>query len=154
AFLPLRRPLLALLAAPGFFFTLLTTGYDPSLSIHFQYTSHWIPWLFASSTLYLMLISARPDGVVRRRAALSALMLGIFCHSYVYGAVLQRNVFVSGFEKLSFSMSEREKVEYRQLRALANRIPRGASVAASENVVAHVSNRPNAYTLKITNGDA
>jgi uncharacterized membrane protein len=154
AFLPLRRPLLALLAAPGFFFTLLTTGYDPSVSIRFQYTSHWIPWLFASTALYLMLLGRRPDGALLRRAAVGALALGVFCHSYVYGAVLQHNTFASGFERLHFSMSDSELSDYRDFQAIAAQIPKNASVAASEDVVAHVANRVTAYTLKITHGDA
>jgi uncharacterized membrane protein len=39
AFLPLRRPIGALFVLPGVLFTLLSTGYPPTLSIGYQYTA-------------------------------------------------------------------------------------------------------------------
>lgn len=154
ALLPLRKPLLAFVASPGFFFTLLTTDYAPTLSIRFQYTSHWIPWIFGSSVLSLMLLGRGSAGPIRRRAALGALLLGVFCHSWVYGAVLQHELFIGGFEKVGYGMTKSEKWRYEGFKRIAAAIPKGASVAASENIVAHVSNRKDAYTLKITYGHA
>lgn len=56
AFLPLRRLALALLALPGVFFTIMTTGYAPTVAISFQYTTHWIPYLFLATVLALIVI--------------------------------------------------------------------------------------------------
>jgi uncharacterized membrane protein len=152
-FLPLRRPLLALLAFPGSFFTLLTTDYDPTLSIRFQYTSHWIPWVFAGTILAIATMP-HAERRVRQHAAVAAVLLGVVCHSWVNGAVLQREVFVGGFRKVAFGISPAERQRYADFRLLAAKIPLTASVAASEHVVAHVSNRPDAYTFKIAHGDA
>ncbi|HKU39802.1 MAG TPA: DUF2079 domain-containing protein, partial [Polyangiales bacterium] len=82
ALLPLRLPALWLLAIPGFVVTLMTTGYAPTTSISFQYTTHWIPFLFAATVIALE----------RRKpmsASLIALCFGVFVHSYVFGAILQ-----------------------------------------------------------------
>ena len=57
ALLPARRWALLFLAVPGFAFSLLTTGYAPTLSIAFQYTCHAIPYIFAASVLMLRVIA-------------------------------------------------------------------------------------------------
>ena len=66
ALLPMRNRALLLLAIPGFAFSLLTTGYDPTLSIGFQYTCHTIPYLFAATVLMLRVIGRGQDGVIKR----------------------------------------------------------------------------------------
>ncbi|HKP59954.1 MAG TPA: DUF2079 domain-containing protein [Polyangiales bacterium] len=146
ALLPLRGPGLWLLALPGFVVTLMTTGYAPTTSISFQYTTHWIPFLFGATVLALARRDVRPS--------LLALCFGVICHTYVFGAILQRDTFTGGFNKVEFSMSKEERQRYADLRALAARIPARASVAATEQEVPHVSNRPNVYTLKIGVGNA
>lgn len=148
AFLPARRPALLLLAIPGFAFSLLTTGYAPTLSIAFQYTCHTIPYVFASSVLMLRLLGQRAGGLVARRAALGAIVLGVASHSYVFGAVLQHNTFVGGFQKVEFTMTREEQRRYRVLQRMKALIPPNASVAATENEVPHVAARMDAYTLK------
>jgi uncharacterized membrane protein len=154
AFLPARRPALLLLAIPGFTFSLLTTGYAPTLSIGFQYTCHSIPYVFAASVLMLRLLGRGEGGVVRRRAVLGAVVLGVLSHSYVFGAVLQHNTFVGGFSKVEFTMTSQEQARYQALRRMAAMIPESASVAAGENEVPHVAARLNAYTLKLGPADA
>ncbi len=148
ALLPARNPALLLLAIPGFAFSLLTTGYDPTLSIGFQYTCHTIPYLFAASVLMLRVIGRGPDGVIKRRAVLGAIIIGVLSHSYVFGAVLQHNTFVGGFSKVEFTMSTAERERYQTLVRMAASIPQSASVAATENEVPHIAARLNAYTLK------
>lgn len=153
AFLPFRRPLLVFLAVPGFFFTLLTTSYEPTISIRFQYTTHWIPWVFGASVLALKVLSAS-RGAVYRKAALATLAVGIFAHSFVYGAVLQRNTFVAGFHKVAFGMTDAERARYEALRKMVDSIPKDASVAATETECPHIANRVDAYTLRIAHGDS
>jgi uncharacterized membrane protein len=146
ALLPLRRPALWLLAIPGFVVTLMTTGYAPTTSISFQYTTHWIPFLFGATAIALS------GGATR--ASLLALCFGVFCHSYVFGAILQHDSFTGGFNRVQFEMSADERQRYADLKTIAARIPPRASLAASEPEVPHLSNRPNMYTLKIGVGNA
>jgi uncharacterized membrane protein len=153
-FLPARRWSLLMLALPGFAFSLITTGYWPTLSISFQYTCHAIPYVFCAAVLMLGLISQGAEGTLRRRAVLGAMALGIASHSYVFGAVLQHETFVGGFSKIEFQMSEEEKYRYATLRRLLAMIPESASVAASENEVPHIAARTSAYTLKDGDADA
>jgi uncharacterized membrane protein len=153
ALLPLRHPALALLMLPGFFVTLMTTGYGPTVSIAFQYTTTWIPFLFAAVAIALRLRS-RDLGPGARRASVIALCIGVACHSYVFGAILQHNTFVGGFSRVYFEMSSGERKRYADLRAVAALIPAKASVAATELEVPHVSARVDAYTLKVSSGDA
>ncbi|MCC6644649.1 MAG: DUF2079 domain-containing protein [Polyangiaceae bacterium] len=153
-FLPARRPLLLFLACPGFFFTLLTTGYAPTLSIGFQYTTHSIPYVFGASVLALGVLSRMDGGTVRRRGALAAMSLVLLSHSFVFGAVLQHRTFVGGFGRVQFHMTAEETQRYQDLVALRALVPREASVSASENEIAHFSARKNAYTLRDHHGDA
>jgi uncharacterized membrane protein len=148
ALLPARRWSLLLLAAPGFAFSLLTTGYPPTLSIAFQYTCHAIPYVFAASVLMLRVIGRNEDGALRRRAALGAVALGVLAHSYVFGAVLQHQTFVGGFGKIEFEISPKEQQRYQTIKRLTSMIPERASAAGTETEVPHFSWRADVYTLK------
>jgi uncharacterized membrane protein len=148
ALLPMRRAALLILAIPGFAFSLLTTGYAPTLSIAFQYTCHSIPYIFAASVLMLRLISQGDGGHVRRRAVLGAVALGVLSHSYVFGAVLQHETFIGGFGHIEFQMTAAEQQRYQSVKRMNALIPREGSVAASEDLVPHVAARKNVYTLK------
>jgi uncharacterized membrane protein len=154
AFLPLRRPLLVLLICGGTLFTFLTTAYDPTVSINFQYPVHWIPYLFAAVILMLGELSKRLDGTIRRRAALGALLFGVTTHSYVFGAVLQHETFVGGFLPVPYQITPQEKATYAALRRIIAKIPPQASVAATDMEVPHVSNRFSVFTLRSHHGDA
>jgi uncharacterized membrane protein len=153
ALLPLRHPALALLMLPGFFVTLMTTGYAPTVSIAFQYTTTWIPFLFAAVAIAIRLRGQRL-GPAARRASVVAMCVGIACHSYVFGAILQRNTFIGGFSRVYFEISPGERKRYADLKAVAAHIPPNASVAATELEIPHVSARLDAYTLKVSAGDA
>lgn len=153
AFLPMRRPLLMLLAVPGFFFTLMTTGYPPTLGLGFQYTTHWVPYLFAASVLGLRFLGQR-FGAERRAAAVCAALLAVSAHSTVFGAVFQHDEFVGGWSRVVFQESEEDKQTYQGFLSLAAQIPPDASVAATETLTPHVAARANIYTLKAAHGDA
>jgi len=165
AFLPLRRPALALLAIPVFFFTLLTTGYAPTVSIAFHYTLHGVPYLFGAAVLMLRVLSQSPavgtpridaarSGAIRRNAALGAMAATMFFHSYAYGAIFQHHTFIGGFGKVEFQMTQEEKDRYAALQRILAMIPPHASVAASENMNPYVAARLDAYTLRFAHGDA
>lgn len=148
ALLPARRLSLLLLAIPGFAFSLLTTGYSPTVSIAFQYTCHSIPYLFAATVLSLRVLGRGELGLVKQRAAVCALALGAVGHSYVFGAVLQHETFVGGFNRVLFEITPKEKQRFETLKRLDAMIPKSASVAAAENLVPHVATRADVYTLK------
>jgi uncharacterized membrane protein len=154
AFIPLRRGLLVLFISGATLFTFLTTAYEPTVSLSFQYSSHWIPFLFGAVVLWLGVVSRDAEGAIRRRAALGALAFGVVTHSYVFGAVLQHETYVGGFLPVPFHMTQAEKDTYAALRRAANKIPREASVAATDLEVPHVSNRFSIYTLRSHHGDA
>lgn len=147
---PLRRPWVIPLLVPGFLVTLLTTGYGPTLSIAFQYTAHWIPYLFAALALYLHGI----ERVERRAAVVIAIAVATLAHSHQFGALLQRETFVGGFERVSFDFSEQASDRLDGFRSLTARIPADASVATTEHEVPHLSTRREIYTLAIGNPGA
>lgn len=152
ALLPVRRAPFLLLAFAGFFFTVMTTGYAPTLAISFQYTTHWIPYLFLATVLALVVISRQPNGTYARRAALLAMAVVTLSHSYNFGAILQREMFVGGFGKIEFKMTEAEKRRYQHLKELVAMIPRNASVAATEHENPHISARMHALPLRTAPG--
>ena len=153
-FLPLRRWTYLWLLFAGFFFTLLTTGYKPTVSLAFQYTSHWIPYLFAAAVLAMSGMGRSRLGVIHRRAALTALLVGVVLHSLSFGAILRPTKFVGGFQKIPFHVTEAERVRYRDLRKVIARIPPEASVAATDSESPHISNRVTAYPFRTGSGDA
>jgi uncharacterized membrane protein len=153
-FLPLRRWTYLWLLFAGLFFTLLTTRYKPTVSISFQYTSHWIPYLFGAAVLAMSGMGRSRSGIVHRRAALTALLVGVVLHSLSFGAILRPTKFVGGFQKIPFHVTEAERARYRDLREVIAMIPPGASVAATDSENPHISNRVTAYPFRIGSGDA
>jgi uncharacterized membrane protein len=147
ALLPARRAALLLLAIPGFAFSVLTTGYAPTVSIAFQYTCHSIPYVFASSVLMLRLLGQQAEGHLKRRAALGAVVFGVAAHSYVFGAILQHSTFVGGFSRVEFTMTPSVQARYESLKKLAALIPEDASVTATDAVTPHIAARMNAFSV-------
>jgi uncharacterized membrane protein len=152
AFVPLRRPIGALFALPGLLFTLLSSGYPPVLSIGYQYTAYWTPYLFIAATLLLRSDSFAPPPAEARAARSGWLfafaLLSLVC-SYQYGAIFQQYTAGGGIhEVFPFQTSELD-LRRRQLRdEVLRALPPDATVAASESVAPHVSNRATAYTLR------
>jgi uncharacterized membrane protein len=152
AFLPVRRPLGALFALPGAIFTLLSTGYAPTLSIGFQYTAFWTPHLFVAATLWLRGDSFRGSEAEARASrsgwACAFALLGLVC-SVQYGAVFQQATVTGGFHAVFPFETGPLDLRRRELRTEVLRaLPSDAAVAASESVAPHVSNRAVAYTLR------
>lgn len=148
AFLPLRRISFLLLFIPAAFFTLFTTSSPPLVSISFQYTTHWIPFLFLSSILGLWLYKSDPKGRAKMRAAVVVMVIAGLSHSYSFGAILQRNSFVGGFDHFSFKMTESDQTRYRDLKKVLDLIPKNASVGAGEYTNPHISARLHAYVFR------
>jgi uncharacterized membrane protein len=148
ALLPCRRVRLLPLAAAGIFFTILTTGTQPMIQISFQYTTHWIPYLFLATVLALAMMSRQPNGVWARRAALGTMAIAMLAHSFNFGAILQQQSFVGGFSLIQFNMSPEDRKRYAGLKELLAMIPPTASVAATEQETAQVSTRKIIYPLR------
>ena len=136
------------LAFAGIFFTILTTNQHPMIQISFQYTSHWIPYLFLASVLALVIISRSPNGAITRRAALAALAVAMVAHSFNFGAFLQHEMFIGGFSRIEFNMSADDERRHKGLKELLAMIPQSASVAATEQETAQVSTRKTIYPLR------
>ncbi|HLM74208.1 MAG TPA: DUF2079 domain-containing protein, partial [Polyangiaceae bacterium] len=147
AFIPCRRLPLVLLLLPGFFFTLMTTEYAPTVSIAFQYTTHWIPYLFLGIVLALVLMEREPKGALAKRAALATMALCVISHSYNFGAVLERTNFIGGFSRIQFKATPEELDRYKNLKELAAMIPQSAQVAATDQELPHVSTRRVTYHI-------
>jgi uncharacterized membrane protein len=150
--LPVRRPAFLLLFLPGTFLTLMTTGYWPTISIAFQYTSNWIPFLFGTSVLSLGLLGQGPQGKQRVAAAMGALCVAMLSHSYNFGAILQHESFTGGFGRVSFELDETARKRYASLMQVVSHIPQTASVAATEYMNPHVSTRREAYVFRYNVG--
>jgi hypothetical protein len=81
-------------------------------------------------------------------------MLGVASHSATFGAVFQQETFVGGFQRIQFKESDADKRLYSDFTRLTRKIPRSASVGATEREVPHVAARIDCYTLRMAHGEA
>lgn len=153
-FLPLLRPRLWILLAPGAAVTLLTTGYEPTTSIRFQYSALWVAAGFPAATWALASHDER-SARHRRVAGVAALIAGTLATTLHWGAIPPRSHFHAGFDRIRFapptSVHERKRAHLHELRSLA---PERASVAVSESELPHVSSHLNTYSLRLGTQDA
>jgi uncharacterized membrane protein len=148
AFLPLRRPVLALLLLPGFFFTLLTTEYAPTLEIFFHYSGAFVAYVFPASALALVHLGEGPQGPVRRRAATATLVVATLLATAAWGAIPPRRTFRSSYGWLNFeppTAAERQRL--RDLEELGRMVPKTAILAVSDRETPHLSNRYDCWSL-------
>ena len=160
AFLPIRKRYLVLAIVPGFFFTLLTTGYNPTVSVGFQYNAYYIPYVFPAALVALRVLGGQPAdpdvaapapdrlALAKRRAAMGTVLVMSLVASYQYGAILQHKTFRSGFSRVGFTISDSQKQRYADLKEVVAQIPPGGSVAATEHLAPHVSARPTMYCFR------
>ena len=155
--LPLRRPFGWLFVAPAFLLTLLTQLKNgPAMapvSISFQYTAHWTPYVFLGAIMALAhlgtpMCATDMVGRLRRGAALLAMSFASLAVSYQFGAILQKNTARAGFDDFEFGTSEIDLTRREARRLIVAQIPRDARVAASERELPHVANRAFAYALR------
>jgi uncharacterized membrane protein len=97
AFLPMRRGLLWLLMIPGFFLTILSTEYLPTIQISFQYVANWGAYMFPAAVIVLGGYAATTGGTIRRRAAIAAMLCGSIIANYQWGAYSPRWTLRGGF---------------------------------------------------------
>lgn len=149
AFLPLRKPLLWILLIPGFFFTILTTEYPASTQIAFQYSCHFVPYVFFATAVILAESRSQPSRGQHYRAALVTLAVASLLCTIRWGAIPPRAAFQSGFSQVRFApLDEADRTLAADVAALAAMVPFTAGLAVSEAELPHVSARPECYTLR------
>jgi uncharacterized membrane protein len=145
AFLPLRRPLLALSVLPGTFFTLLTTGYGPTLDIGYQYGADFIPYIFPAAALTLAAL-----GRVRRRAAVATLICATAVATFHWGAIPTRATYKSCYGWKTFEPPTTiERRRFAAMTELAALVPHDVILAVTDREIAHVSNRLECWNLSV-----
>jgi uncharacterized membrane protein len=149
AFVNLLRPIGLFLLIPGFFFTLLSTQHVPSISISFQYTAYWTPFVFIGAIVCLSRMAGHA-----RRSWLLTLPVAMLITSYQHGAILQHNTARTHFIPYRFGITDADRKRHDDLYALIAQIPPMAKVSSSEWVVAQVSSRPDSYALRDSVYDA
>jgi uncharacterized membrane protein len=150
AFLCIRDWRLWFFSFPGALVTLLSTGYLPVVQVDFQYVTHFVPYVFLACVAFFVL--HRPNGRLDTPSLLAVALSSAVMTSQ-FGA-LQHHSFHSGFKRIDFTWTPGDAVRLADLRAIAARIPRGASVSASEAAGAHLGRRKELYPLKTFVDDA
>ena len=151
AFLPLRRGLLWMSLLPAAMFTLLTTGYSPTVEISFQYVCLFIPFVFLATALALADDHCSRLGRARMWGAVGAIAVATLCITRVWGAMPPGDRFRGGFRGISEfrRVSQEDKQKRWDLRELISLIPADAKVAISELEHPHVSTRLNCFALRL-----
>lgn len=150
-FLWWRAPALVLAMVPGIAFTLLVTNRPPMFESSFQYTYHWIAYVFGASVLGIE-ITGRRHGRGAAAAAAIALTVVALSANFQLGALLGGRRILGGFGWKALEASSVDRERFRNLDRLAKMIPGSASVAATEAEGPHVSTRLVVYSLKMTAG--
>jgi uncharacterized membrane protein len=162
AFIPFRRPIGLLLCIPGLLFTVLSTQCDPLVSINYQYSAHWIAFLFPGVALGLEWLNRRtaagPQRVGLAAKPQAAALAGLLCLalpvSYQFGAVFQQHNSWGGPIKYVFGVDAQGKSRHQAAERLVRLLPARAKVSASGFTTPYVSNRPAAYNLTVGVSDA
>lgn len=148
AMLPMRRSMWVPLAVPGFLLTILPPEYRSVYDIYYQYSPHWLAFMFPATALGIEAIaSATPGRQQAVRAASIALVCGTLPVSYQYGAVLQHNTARGGPGKYVFGMDAIGRARRESIVALRDALPPDAKVACSALTAPQFSSRADAYDM-------
>jgi uncharacterized membrane protein len=126
----------------GFAFTLLATR-EHVHSIHFQYSSHIVPVLFALLPAGLEVLNARwgnpaaPGRLLRGVAA--ALVVTGAVSMWKFGGVIPNASFKSGFTKLERRYKDIDLERDAWLKELCRKLPKGAAITASSPMIPHLA---------------
>jgi hypothetical protein len=154
AFLPLRRTYLLPALLPGAIFTLLSTDYGPTIDIGFQYSGHFLPYVFTGSALALAAYRYDPESRVKMPASLAALAMGTLLCFLQWGMFVPRGTIHGGFHDVQLAPpNDAHRQRERDLRELFAMIPADATFSAGEEEIPHVSGHLHCYSLRDqTNG--
>jgi uncharacterized membrane protein len=150
ALLPLRRAYLAASLVHGSLLTVLTTRYAPTIDIGFQYVANFIPYIFPAAALALERFGDTPQGLARRRAALTAVVVGTVLCGVFWGAIPPRKTFHGGFDTLPMTPpTAADRTKHQNLLELHALVPPDGWLAVSEHEMPHLS-RVNMLSLRDT----
>ncbi|MCU0303449.1 MAG: DUF2079 domain-containing protein [Thermoanaerobaculales bacterium] len=135
-----------LLTSYGLAATLLASR-PPLHQIGFQYALTLLALGFAGALLALERLAPG----ARRRALTAAAMLAVVT-CFHYGMIWPRHHFTGGFHTVDFGYDAAERARYDELCGLVEKIPAGARVVASEDLVPHVARRREVETLRYATG--
>lgn len=139
--------------AYGFAFLFLSSR-ETIHSIHYQYTSVFFPLAVALLPIALanftegrwpMRLGLEPTRL--RRALSLALVVAAVGTSAKFGAIFPNESFRSGTTQAARKFAKRDRERYAQLAEALRLVPSSASVAATEKMVPHVSNRREVYVF-------
>jgi hypothetical protein len=134
----------------GSLLTLLTTRYGPTIDIGFQYSANFIPYIFPAAVLALARYGEGPQGLARRRAALTAVVAGTALCGVFWGAIPPRKTFHGGFDTLPMTApSAADRKKHKDLLELSALVPPDGWLAVSEHELPHLS-RVNMISLRDT----
>ncbi|MEZ4453548.1 MAG: DUF2079 domain-containing protein [Nannocystaceae bacterium] len=155
-FLPLLfLPLLAGRARVLWLYGLLFIGLasrDAVFALNFHYSAVLFPMLFMATPEAIGRIAEAPRlqaaGLEPRRLRAS-LIVGVLAASLLvtwkYGVLFENSAFKAGWQPLIRRPDAALKLRYVRLQEMIARVPPDASIAASSEIGAHVSNRAKAY---------
>jgi uncharacterized membrane protein len=124
----------------GFAFTLLATR-DHVHSIHFQYSSHVVPVLFALLPSALDRLRSRLGGATPGRllrGVAAALVVTGALAMWKFGGVIPNASFKSGFTKLERTYSPAHVARDAWLKSVCRKIPRDAAITAGSTMIPHL----------------
>jgi len=140
ALLPVRRSYLVVSIVPASIFTILTTQYAPTIDIGFQYSAHFIPYVFTATAVCIAAFGNEGAGLIRRRAALVTLVAATIICGVHWGAIPPRDKVHGGFGIMTMKPpTEADMRKDRDIKALHALIPKEASLAIGEAEMTHVS---------------
>ena len=140
ALLPVRRSYLVVSIIPASIFTILTTQYAPTIDIGFQYSAHFIPYVFTATAVCLAAFGNEGAGLIRRRAALVTLVGAAIICSVHWGAIPPRDKIHGGFGMMTMrAPTEADIRKDKDIKALHALVPKDASLAIGEAEMTHVS---------------
>ena len=151
ALLPLCAKPGRILMLYGAVFLLLATR-EPVFSPYFQYSVVMLPFLAALTPVAIRRLEQgrTPDwlGVSRRQLRAALLGLVLVCSALVswkFGGIVDNARFRGGFGRVARTLTDTQRQQYAEFRALADQIPAGASVTVTDITGAHLANRKDVY---------
>ena len=147
AFVPMKRPIWVLLAVPGFLITILPPREYAVFNIHFQYSPHWLAFLYPAAAIGLAWIQKQSQRPWATAPALVAIACASIPVSYQFGAVLQQNTAVAGPGKFIFGVDPVGQARHDAIADLATVLPPDAKVACSALTAPQFSSREDDYDM-------
>ncbi len=146
-FMPFYTGWTVLFLLPGFFFSVLSTGYRPFIMPTFQYVSHLHFYFFIVTILVFHRFMSSKGG--RHRVFSKTIVIGIclLACSQMYGAFFQREQVRGGFGFFQFGLNANDRIRHESVMALVKKIPVGDKASATKMLNAQISSRADAYTM-------